>query len=324
MSYGYGFGPALQSWWQKNVMGQGAEPAKPTGSKVSSGVKPKPSAGGSSNPLVDAMLGLLGGGGSAGSYTPGYNGAPARAAANTAYERQLGNTKNVYGQIDTQIAGRAPQIAAGYQQASAAINDDANKRAAADAARGAEADQRNLATAAALGLTAVQPTGTQADALQQAGTNAYQSNAQAWNGFNQAAQQTALERNTATGDAFRYAGTQAETSLGAMLQQALAAIAGQEASHRGGYSGGKAGGGNDFKILSQLMDYDLAQQKLGAAGGGLTSISPAGWSAIQAAYGALPGGGSGVTSSQANAAALQGLASNPRDFATLFAALNGK
>lgn len=317
------FGQATQRW-------QGQQSGQPAARPVSTVTRGRASGGsgagggGGSNPIIDAMLGLLGGGGG-GSYYGGYNGEPARAAARSAYDTQLGNTKNVYGQIDTQIKDRAPLIRQGYQQASATINNDAQQRAAADAARGAEADLRNMQTAAALGLNVAAPSNTEADALQQAGQQAYQQNAQAWTGFNTAAAQTAGERNTATGDAFKYAGTQAEQSLAAMLQQALANIAAQEAANPGGYSGGGSSASNDLKILTTLLGYDTDQQKIAAASAGksnpLANISPAGWQGIQQAYGGV--GSLGLGNAQAQSLALKQLANNPRDFATLYSTLYG-
>lgn len=299
--------------------------AKPGSSRAIGVGRKQPGAAGG-NPLIDAMLGLLGGGGGGGSYYGGYDGTAARNAARSAYDTQLGNTKNVYGQIVGNVQARQPAIQQGYQDATAKINADAQARAAADASRNQEADQRNMATAAALGLDVAAPTDTQADALRQAGTNAYQSNAQAWTGFNDASSKTAVERNTATGDAFQYAGAQTETQLAAMLQQALAAIAGQEAANPGGYSGGGgSSSGTDLKILTTLLGYDLDQQKLAASSQGkqnpLSALSPGGWQAIQQAYGGVSS--LGVGNAQAQSLALKNLANNPRDFATLYAALNG-
>lgn len=282
--------------------------------------------GAQSNPIIDAMLGLLNGAGAGGggAYRAGYNGAAARAAANAAYKQQLGNTKNVYGQIVSAVVDRAPAIAAGYQQATEQVNADAAARAAADQARAAEADQRNAQTAAALGLSSYQPgQDTQADVLQAAGQNAYQANAGAWTGFNNASAQLAGERNTAVADAFRYGGAQTETQLAVLLQQALDSISGREAANPGGYVGGGGGASfNDqFKVLNALLGYDMDQQKLAAASGSsdpLSSITPEGWAAIQQAY-----GGGVVSGSQGNAAALAGLANNPADFARLYATLYG-
>lgn len=303
--------------------GVGSRPGKAVGRSTRTKSQPAPQ----SNPLIDAMLGLLGGSGGTGggSWVAGYNGAAARRAAQAAYDSSVGNTRNVYGQIVGAVTDRNPAIVAGYQAATDAINADAAARVAGDQARAAEADQRNAATAAALGLNEM-PVNAQADALQQAGQNAYQANAQAWTGFNGQASQLATERNNAVGDAFRYAGTQTETQLAAMLQQALAQIAGQEASNPGYYSGGGGGGGasfNDqFKVLNALLGYDMDQQKLAASSAGkgspLASISPGGWAAIQQAY-----GGGVVSGSQGNAAALAGLANNPRDFALLYSTLYG-
>lgn len=279
--------------------------------------------GGGGNPLIDAMLGLLGaggGGGGGGGYYGGFDGSAARAAANEAYNRQLGNTKNVYGQINTSVQNRTPLIQQGYTDATAKINADAEARANADMARNVEADRRNQATAAALGLDIAAPTDTAADALRQAGTNAYQATAQAWGGFNDAATKTALERNTATADAFTHAGAQAETQLAALLQQALNSIAQMEAANPGGYVGGGGGGGgsssNDFKILKQLMDYDVDSKK---SAGGLSGLQSRSWQALAGAFAGAPS--TGYSTSQANTAALKALANNPRDFATLYSTL---
>ena len=291
--------------------------------KAKGGGLSKSGAAPQSNPIIDALLGLLGSGGGGGSYVAGYNGAAARAAAQQAYNTQLGNARNVYGQIIGEVTDRAPAIAAGYQQATDQINADAAARAQSDAAIAADADQRNADTAAALGLH-VMPTNDQADALQQAGKNAYQSNAQAWTGFNDASSQLAQERNTAVADTFRYGQTQAEQYLASVLQSALDAISGREAANPGRYVGGGGGASfsDQFRVLNTLLNYDMDQQQLAASMAGkqspLATISPAGWGAIQQAY------GGGVTSgSQGNAAALAGLANNPRDFAILYSTLYG-
>lgn len=252
-----------------------------------------PARGGQGNPLIDGLLGLLGGGGGGGSYYAGYDGTAARQAAQAGYDRSIGNTRNVFGQIDREVKGRVPAIQAGYQKATADLRGDVAARQASDAARNAEADQRNAATAAAQGLTVVQPNNTRADEIQQAGQNAYAANAQAWAGFNGAAEQTAVERNRATGDTFAYAGTQNEQQLATLLQQALDSISAQEAANPGGYSGGGGGGGNDLSIYKLLLGYDTDQRKLAMAQQeaaaknapqGLGAISPAGWAAINSAY----------------------------------------
>ena len=287
------------------------------------------------NPLVDAMLGMLGQGGSAGSagsYTPGYNGAAARAAANAAYDTQLGNTKKVYGQIGSEVAGRASAIEDGYAQATQTINDDAAARVAADDARNAEADYRNQQTAAALGLNVAPSNDNASDRIRLAGQNAYNQNAQAWTGFNENAEDTALERNTATKDAFAYAGTQSQQQLAVLLQQALDSIAGQEAANPGGWSGGSSGrssASSDLSILKTLMGYDMDQQELAAknaeasasSAGPFSGISPAGWQSIAGSYGNVSSLGLG--SAQANSLALKSVANDPRTFAQLYSVLNG-
>jgi len=286
------------------------------------------------NPLIDAMLGMLGqggSGGSAGSYSPGYNGAAARAAANAAHDRQLANTKQVYGQIGTEIAGRTPAIQAGYDQATAAINADAAKRSESDAARNTEADTRNMQTAAALGLNVAAPSDNRSDRIREAGTNAYNTNAGAWTGFNDNAEKTALERNTATGDAFAYAGTQSQQQLAVLLQQALDGISGQEAANPGRWVGGSSGSSSaksDLSILKTLMGYDMDQQQLAqkAAGnapapGKFANLGAADWQGIAGSYANTSSLGMG--SAQANSLALKSLSSNPRAFAQLYSALNG-
>lgn len=289
------------------------------GSGVSGMSKQTPGRSGSGyggNPLIDGLLGLLGGGGGGGgggSYYGGFDGTAARQAAQGGYDRALGNTKNVYGQINNEIVERVPAIQAAYAKATGDIKNDAAARSDADAARAAERDRRNLATAAAQGLTIAQPTDSIADGVQAAGQAAYQRDAQAWEGFNNATQLTALERNTATGDTFKYAGNKAEEALGGYLQQALAQIAAMEASNPGGYSGGGGGGGgggSDLSIYKQLMSYDIANKKATAANAptGIAAISSKGWGAINNAY----AGGASTKAQVAQALAKSG---NQRDLA---------
>ncbi len=84
---------------------------------------------------------------------------------------------------------------------------------------------------------------------------AQQTNADAWKGFYGATEQTALERNSAVGDAFTHMGLQQQLALQAMLQQSLAGA-------QDYFVGGGGGGGGS--ALSANQKANLLVDLLGA------------------------------------------------------------
>lgn len=129
---------------------------------------------------------------------------------------------NVYGQVQSNIAGRAPEIQAGYDNATKTLQDNARSRALADRESAGSREQDAIRAAAALGLSVAPSANTLANQAMENNIGAFQSIADAWGGFNSASANTALERNAAVGDAFAYEGTQQQERLQRMLLQALA------------------------------------------------------------------------------------------------------
>lgn len=157
--------------------------------------------------------------------------APARAAAQAAYNQGSANDANVFGQAVANVNAQAPVIGAGYDTAAQQIEQNATNRATSDATAAQSQNANMAAEAARLGLNFVPTTGGLAASTAGAIGNQYKTNADAWNGLLQSQKQTALSGNTRTANAFQYSGTQAQAALGQLLQSALSKL--QDTYHAG-------------------------------------------------------------------------------------------
>lgn len=180
-----------------------------------------------------------------------------RAALQNAYNQSESDRANVYGQIDTEIEGRAPGISQGYDSASNTLQQNALQRALAQRQGSQQRGQDDLQAAQLFGFEGIAPTANAgANAVMEENLGAQQGIADAWTGFYGAGEQTALERNQATGDAFEHMGVQQQLALQQMLQSSLLGA--------GDYFVGGGGGGGGGSALSANQKANLLVDLLGA------------------------------------------------------------
>lgn len=196
---------------------------------------------------------------SGGSYvggTPGYtiSRAGERGAAQGAFNRAEANRKSNYLDIDQIVRGRNPEIRAGYQAATNALNDNARKRALETRAALMLREQEAARAAAEMGLT-VNPGATgRAGEVAEGGIAQTNSNAAAWEGFNSGAAGRAVERNEAVGDSFRWDAAQQQGALANMLAQLLAGMQDQYVAGTAGRMVGGLSSAQKLKVLGMIDD----------------------------------------------------------------------
>jgi len=249
--------------------------------KGSAGYGGAAAGGGAGSDISGMLVGELLNGLAGGWDTPGTPGSPGgmvsnqglRDSLNASYGQAEADRSNVYQQVLDQIIGRAPGITAGYDQASATMQDNARARALADREAGSARDQQVMNAAQAMGLPVMPSVNPLANQVTEQNIGNYQSIADAWQGFNSAKNQTALERNTATGDAFTYQGLQQQQALQAMLMQALAGAGDYWVGGSGGSAGKSLGPKDQMSGYMNLLNWtdkdantDIRAAKLPSAG----------------------------------------------------------
>lgn len=238
-------------------------------------------AGGSAFDPSSYVLGeLLGMYNSQGSYvggTPGYtiSRAGERAAVRSGYDRAEANRKSNYADIDATVRGRNPEIRKGYSDASAALNENARKRALETRAALVARDRDAARAAAEMGLTVNPGATARAGEVAEGGIARTGANATAWEGFNAGSAERAVERNEAVGDTFRWEGTQQAAALSNMLMQMLAGLQDQYVAGSAGRMVGGLSDSEKFKALGMIDDIgaqsfkqELDTTKMLRSGGG--------------------------------------------------------
>lgn len=191
-----------------------------------------------------------------------------RAAAQANYARAEKDRAKVYGEAVSEVKGRNPGIVSGYQKATDELQANVAARKLADGQAAQARDQRALAAAAAMGLSTAPPTSTRSDEILAENQGQYQTNADAWAGFNTGAGQRGVERNNAVADAFTWQGAQQQAALQQLLSQTLSGLVDY---YTGGSAGRMVGGTTNSQknsLLGKIMGYgdkdfknDLAMAK---------------------------------------------------------------
>ena len=204
--------------------------------------------------MGELMFALSGGWDTPG--TPGYmvSQAGRRSSLRSAAAQAEAQRAAVYDQILSAVTARNPQIREGYQNASKQMQDNAVARALADRAALTQRNDDAVRASAAYGFSApVSATDRTAQTVE-GNIGQYQSIADAWKGFNSAAAETAVQRNDAIADSFRYLGTQ---QAAALQQQLLAALAGAQDYYVGGSPGSRLSNAQKVSLLKAGLSYDI-------------------------------------------------------------------
>ena len=150
------------------------------------------------------------------------------------------NLTQGFGQIQSQVRARNPQIQAAYDAVAKQIRADAAARTGSDQST-ARAQEAGMAAAAqSLGVQPVSLGDGRAKRLSSALSAQYNGDANAWGGYFGTMGKHAQNRNTAAADAFGESGRQMNHELDLSFQEYLAGLA------SGGGGGGGRGGGRDY------------------------------------------------------------------------------